>query len=49
MVITLSQPWPSLPLDEWRDMYATLHMMTQVVNWDKLSFLRAHGLPLPDS
>jgi Family of unknown function (DUF5996) len=23
--------WPSLPLDEWRDTYATLHMWTQVV------------------
>ena len=23
--------WPSLPLEEWADTYATLHMMTQVV------------------
>lgn len=23
--------WPSLPLDEWRDTYATLHLWTQVV------------------
>jgi len=23
--------WPALPLDEWRDTYATLHMWTQVV------------------
>ena len=23
--------WPSLPLDAWRDTYATLHMWTQVV------------------
>jgi hypothetical protein len=23
--------WPALPLDEWRDTYATLHMYTQVV------------------
>ncbi|HET8655151.1 MAG TPA: DUF5996 family protein [Longimicrobiaceae bacterium] len=23
--------WPALPLDAWRDSYATLHMMTQVV------------------
>ncbi|HYP00064.1 MAG TPA: DUF5996 family protein [Pyrinomonadaceae bacterium] len=23
--------WPSLPLDEWRDTYATLHMWTQIV------------------
>src|SRR5256885_6050285 len=23
--------WPALPLEEWRDTYATLHMWTQVV------------------
>ena len=23
--------WPSLPLDAWRDTYATLHMWTQIV------------------
>ncbi len=23
--------WPALPLDAWRDTYATLHMWTQVV------------------
>lgn len=23
--------WPALPLDEWRDTYATLHMWTQIV------------------
>jgi hypothetical protein len=23
--------WPSLPLEEWKDKYATLHMWTQVV------------------
>jgi hypothetical protein len=27
----LSAPWPALPLDGWRDTYATLHMWTQVV------------------
>ena len=26
-----SEAWPSLPLDEWRDTYATLHMWTQIV------------------
>ena len=26
-----SDVWPSLPLDEWRDTYATLHMWTQIV------------------
>jgi len=29
--------WPSLPLDEWRDTYATLHMMTQVVGKIRLA------------
>jgi hypothetical protein len=24
-------PWPSLPLDEWRSTYTTLHMWTQIV------------------
>jgi hypothetical protein len=24
-------PWPALPLDGWRDTYATLHMWTQIV------------------
>src|SRR5206468_4449765 len=23
--------WPSLPYDEWKDTYATLHMWTQIV------------------
>src|SRR5262245_15500973 len=23
--------WPSLPLEEWRETYATLHMWTQIV------------------
>lgn len=26
-----SGPWPDLPLDEWQDTYATLHMWTQIV------------------
>ena len=29
--------WPSLPLDEWRDTYATLHMWTQVVGKIRLA------------
>jgi hypothetical protein len=29
--------WPPLPLDEWRDTYATLHMMTQVVGKIRLA------------
>lgn len=27
----MSREWPSLPLDEWKDTYATLHMWTQIV------------------
>ena len=23
--------WPALPLDEWKETYATLHMWTQIV------------------
>lgn len=26
-----TEEWPSLPLDEWKDTYATLHMWTQIV------------------
>ena len=26
-----NEVWPSLPLDEWKDTYATLHMWTQIV------------------
>jgi hypothetical protein len=26
-----SEPWPELPLEQWRDTYATLHMWTQIV------------------
>ena len=25
------ESWPSLPLEEWRDTYATLHMWTQII------------------
>jgi hypothetical protein len=31
MAPTGDEPWPALPLDEWRDTYATLHMWTQMV------------------
>lgn len=27
----MNREWPSLPLDEWKDTYATLHMWTQIV------------------
>ena len=29
--------WPTLPLDEWRNTYATLHMWTQVIGKIRLS------------
>jgi hypothetical protein len=29
--------WPSLPLEEWKDTYATLHMWTQVVGKVRLA------------
>src|SRR5215471_12808291 len=29
--------WPSLPLEEWADTYATLHMWTQVVGKVRLA------------
>src|SRR5277367_2212129 len=29
--MSVTVAWPSLPLDEWRDTYATLHMWTQVI------------------
>jgi hypothetical protein len=32
-----SEAWPPLPLEEWSDTYATLHMMTQVVGKIRLA------------
>lgn len=32
-----SQAWPALPLSEWKDTYATLHMWTQVVGKIRLA------------
>ena len=29
--------WPSLPLGEWQDTYATLHMWTQIVGKIRLA------------
>lgn len=34
---SLDEPWPPLPLEEWADTYATLHMMTQVVGKIRLA------------
>src|SRR5664279_4983866 len=33
----LSAAWPALPLAEWRDTYATLHMWTQIVGKTRLA------------
>ena len=32
-----TEAWPSLPLNEWRDTYATLHMWTQVIGKIRLA------------
>ena len=34
---TLSDAWPGLALDDWRDTYATLHMWTQIVGKIRLA------------
>ncbi|MCA1614201.1 MAG: DUF5996 family protein, partial [Acidobacteria bacterium] len=31
------EAWPALPLEEWRETYATLHMWTQVVGKIRLA------------
>jgi uncharacterized protein DUF5996 len=36
-VISNEQIWPSLPVEEWKDTYATLHMWTQIVGKIRLS------------
>ncbi|HET7275218.1 MAG TPA: DUF5996 family protein [Longimicrobiaceae bacterium] len=35
--VSATAPWPPLPLTEWQDTYATLHMMTQVVGKIRLA------------
>ena len=42
MTATLNQAWPTLPLAEWRDTLATLHMWTQIVGKTQLE-TRADG------
>ena len=32
-----AESWPALPLDEWKDTYATLHMWTQVIGKVRLA------------
>ncbi len=37
MIAANPQIWPSLPFDEWKDTYTTLHMWTQVVGKTRLA------------
>jgi hypothetical protein len=38
LVSTISEsPWPALPLGEWRDSYATLHLYSQIVGKTRLA------------
>ena len=36
--ITSHDPWPALPLEEWRETYATLHRWLQIVGKTRLAF-----------
>src|SRR5207253_11196482 len=36
-MMTHSTDWPALPLSEWKDTYATLHMWTQIVGKIRLA------------
>lgn len=36
-LVPQSQTWPSLPLEAWKDTYATLHMWTQIVGKIRLA------------
>jgi len=36
-VSALSEAWPALPLEAWRDTYATLHRWTQIVGKIRLA------------
>ncbi len=35
--VVAGERWPALPLEEWRDTYATLHMWTQIVGKTRLA------------
>ena len=37
MSATANPTWPALPLARWQDMYATLHMWTQIVGKTRLA------------
>src|ERR1700693_4648822 len=36
-ILDASEAWPALPLSEWADTYATLHMWTQIVGKVRLA------------
>ncbi len=38
-MVYATNPWPSLPLDQWQDTYATLHLWTQIVGKIRLTQL----------
>lgn len=46
-MMTDIEQWPSLPYDEWKDTYATLHMWTQIVG--KIALALAQAPPLNHS
>src|SRR5713226_6855172 len=35
--ISMTNPWPPLPFEKWKDTYATLHMWTQIVGKVRLA------------
>jgi hypothetical protein len=37
MIQAMTEAWPALPLESWRDTYATLHMWTQIVGKTRLA------------
>ena len=37
MTTPAHEPWPPLPLDEWKETYATLHMWFQVIGKIRLA------------
>src|SRR3712207_3145701 len=36
-MVYATNPWPSLPLDQWQDTYTTLHLWTQIVGKIRLT------------
>ena len=40
-----SNPWPPLPLKEWQDTYATLHLWTQIVGKVRMALAPPYFAP----